>query len=85
MFIKSDREYYNMTTEAWKLFKKFFSQVTEDPAVMDNDAWWRALIEEGSALAEKYGECDFIKALVINNIFNEFDALWKQYQADKAA
>jgi len=81
----TDREYYTMITDAWKLFKKFFSQVTADAAVMETDSWWQALISEGCALSEKYDECDFIKGLVIRNIFNEFDALWHQYQADKAA
>jgi len=83
--IKSDREYYNMITDSWKLFKKYLSQVKADPAVMEKDDWWQALISEGCALSEKYDECDFIKGLVIRNIFNEFDALWHQYQADKAA
>ena len=82
--IRSDRDYYNMITDSWKLFKKFFSQVKEDAAVMDDDNWWQALIEDGTTLSKKYNECQFIKALVIN-IFNEFDALWKQYQTDKAA
>ena len=75
----TDRDYHNMVTESWKLFKKFLSQVKADPAVMDTDDWWQALIAEGDALAQKYEECQFIKAQVIN-IFNEFDAIWKQHQ-----
>lgn len=78
--IKSDREYYNMITDSWKLFKKFLSQVKADPAVMDTDDWWQALIDEGEQLSKKYGECEFIKGLVIN-IFDEFDAIWKEHQA----
>lgn len=80
---RSDRDYYNMTTDAWKLFKKYFSQVKDHPEIMDDDSWWQMLINEGDALAKKYNECQFIKALVINNIFNEFDSLWKNYQAGK--
>lgn len=84
MMFRSDREYYDMITDSWKLFKKYFSQVKEDPAVMDNDDWWQALICEGDALAKKYGECQFIKTQVIS-IFNEFDAVWKEFQANKVA
>ena len=79
--IKSDREYYNMITDSWKLFKKFLSQVKADPAVMEKDDWWQALINEGCTLSEKYGECNFIKGLIIHNIFDEFDVIWKEHQA----
>jgi len=75
-----DREYYNMITESWKLFKKYFSQVEADSAVMDKDDWWQALIDEGEQLSKKYGECDFIKGLVIN-VFDEFDSIWKERPA----
>ena len=75
-----DREYYNMITESWKLFKKYLSQVEADSAVMDKDEWWQALIDEGEQLSKKYGECDFIKGLVIN-VFDEFDSIWKERPA----
>jgi hypothetical protein len=75
-----DREYYNMITESWKLFKKYLSQVEADSAVMEKDDWWQALIDEGEQLAKKYGECDFIKRLVIN-MFDEFDVIWKERSA----
>ena len=82
--IRSDREYYNMITESWKLFKKYLSQVTADVAVMETDSWWQALIDEGEQLSKKYGECEFIKGLVIN-MFDEFDVIWKKFQANKVA
>lgn len=75
-----DREYYNMITESWKFFKKYLSQVEADSAVMEKDDWWQALIDEGEQLSKKYGECDFIKKLVIN-VFDEFDAIWKERPA----
>lgn len=74
------REYYAIITESWKLFKKFLSQVKADPAVMDTDDWWQALIDEGEQLSKKYGECEFVKGLVIN-VFDEFDAIWKEHPA----
>lgn len=82
--IRSDRDYYNMITDSWKLFKKFLSQVKADPAVMDADDWWQTLIDEGEQLSKKYGECEFIKGLVIN-MFDEFDVIWKEFQANKVA
>ena len=78
--MRSDREYYTMITESWKLFKKFLSQVEADPAVMEKDDWWQALIDEGEQLSKKYGECEFIKGLVIN-VFDEFDSIWKERSA----
>ena len=75
-----DREYYNMITESWKFFKKYLSQVEADSAVMEKDDWWQALIDEGEQLSKKYGECDFIKKLVIN-VFDEFDSIWKERPA----
>ena len=75
-----DREYYNMITESWKFFKKYLSQVEADSAVMEKDDWWQALIDEGEQLSKKYGECEFIKGLVIN-VFDEFDAIWKERPA----
>ena len=78
--MKSDRDYYNMVTNSWKLFKKFLSQAEADPAVMEKDDWWQALIDEGEQLSKKYGECEFIKGLVIN-MFDEFDAIWKERSA----
>ena len=80
-----DREYYNMITESWKFFKKYLSQVEADSAVMEKDDWWQALIDEGCKLSEKYDECNFIRGLIIHNIFNEFDAIWKEFQANKVA
>ena len=82
--IKSDREYYNMITDSWKFFKKYLSQVKADPAVMEKDDWWQALIDEGEQLSKKYGECEFIKGLVIN-VFDEFDVIWKESQANEVA
>ena len=76
----TDREYYNMITESWKFFKKFLSQVEADSAVMEKDDWWQALIDEGEQLSKKYGECEFIKGLVIN-MFDEFDSIWKERSA----
>jgi len=76
----TDREYYTMITESWKFFKKFLSQVEADSAVMDKDDWWQALIDEGEQLSKKYGECEFIKGLVIN-VFDEFDSIWKERSA----
>jgi len=81
---RSDREYYNMITDAWKLFKKYLGQVEADSAVMEKDDWWQALIDEGEQLSKKYGECEFIKGLVIN-MFDEFDVIWKKFQANKVA
>ena len=78
--MRSDREYYNMITESWKFFKKYLSQVEADPAVMEKDDWWQALIDEGEQLSKKYGECEFIKRLVIN-VFDEFDSIWKERPA----
>ena len=78
--MRSDREYYNMITESWKFFKKYLSQVEADPAVMEKDDWWQALIDEGEQLSKKYRECEFIKGLVIN-VFEEFDAIWKERPA----
>lgn len=78
--IRSDREYYNMITDSWKLFKKFLGQVEADPAVMEKDDWWQTLIDEGEQLSKKYGECEFIKGLVIN-MFDEFDSIWKERSA----
>lgn len=78
--MRSDREYYTMITESWKFFKKYLSQVEADPAVMEKDDWWQALIDEGEQLSKKYGECEFIKGLVIN-MFDEFDAIWKEHPA----
>lgn len=75
------REYYAMTTEAWKLFKRYYGEVMADITVLENDDWWQRLIADGSALAEKYGECGFIKSLVIHNIFDEFDSIWKERSA----
>ena len=75
-----DREYYNMITESWKFFKKYLSQVEADSAVMEKDDWWQALIDEGEQLSKKYGECEFIKRLVIN-VFDEFDSIWKERPA----
>lgn len=75
-----DREYYNMITESWKFFKKYLSQVEADSAVMEKDEWWQALIDEGEQLSKKYGECEFIKRLVIN-VFDEFDSIWKERPA----
>ena len=75
----TDRDYHSMVTESWKFFKKYFSQVEADPAVMEKDDWWQTLIDEGEQLSKKYGECEFIKALVIHNVFNEFDAIAKGY------
>ena len=75
-----DREYYNMITESWKFFKQYLSQVEADSAVMEKDDWWQALIDEGEQLSKKYGECDFIKRLVIN-MFDEFDVIWKERSA----
>lgn len=75
-----DREYYSMITESWKFFKKYLSQVEADSAVMEKDDWWQALIDEGEQLSKKYGECEFIKGLVIN-VFDEFDAIWKEHPA----
>lgn len=76
----TDRDYYNMITESWKFFKKYLSQVEADPAVMEKDDWWQALIDEGEQLSKKYGECEFIKGLVIN-VFDEFDSIWKERPA----
>ena len=78
--MRSDREYYNMITESWKFFKKYLSQVEADSAVMEKDDWWQALIDEGEQLSKKYGECEFIKGLVIN-MFDEFDSIWKERSA----
>lgn len=78
--MRSDREYYTMITESWKFFKKYLSQVEADSAVMEKDDWWQALIDEGDRLSKKYGECEFIKGLVIN-MFDEFDAIWKERSA----
>ena len=75
-----DREYYNMITESWKFFKKYLSQVEADSAVMEKDDWWQALIDEGEQLSKKYGECEFIKRLVIN-VFDELDSIWKERPA----
>lgn len=75
-----DREYYNMVAESWKFFKKYLSQVEADSAVMEKDDWWQALIDEGEQLSKKYGECEFIKGLVIN-VFDEFDSIWKERSA----
>ena len=74
------REYYAMITDSWKFFKKYLSQVEADSAVMEKDDWWQALIDEGEQLSKKYGECEFIKGLVIN-MFDEFDAIWKEHPA----
>ena len=77
--MKEDKEYYSMITDTWKLLKKFLGQVKENAAVMKDDNWWQTLIDEGEQLSKKYGECEFIKALVVHNIFNEFDAIAKGY------
>lgn len=76
----TDRDYHNMVTESWKFFKKYLSQVEADPVVMEKDDWWQALIDEGEQLSKKYGECEFIKGLVIN-MFDEFDSIWKERSA----
>ena len=78
--MKPDREYHDMINDSWKLFKKFLSQVEAAPAVMEKDDWWQALIDEGEQLSKKYGECEFIKGLVIN-MFDEFDIIWKEHPA----
>ena len=75
--MKEDKEYYDMITDTWKLLKKFLGQVKENATVMKDDNWWQTLIDEGEQLSKKYGECEFIKTLVIHNVFNEFDAIAK--------
>lgn len=52
------KKYFNVYTDCWKLFKKFSDPVAED-------AFWEALIDEGDAVAEKYGKSEFAKKMIV--------------------
>ncbi len=68
--IEKDK-YWQMYAEVWNnLHKKFIDKID------GTDAFWQEVRDTASQISKKYGECDFIVKLVLNELF-EFEKIWK--------
>lgn len=70
--------YFEMYKDVWEYHKKFIDGVCEA------DEYWRAVIDEANAVAKKYGQCNFIKNLVLNEV-DELDRIYKEMRANANA
>lgn len=70
--------YFEMYRDIWEFHKRFIGEIR------DEDEFWRSVIDEAGAVAKKYGECEFIKNLVLNEL-DEFDRVYKEMRANANA
>lgn len=63
--------YYEMYSDVWKFHKKFIGGISE------REEYWQAVVDEGDAIAKKYGNCKFIINLLLAET-TEFERLFKE-------
>lgn len=49
---------YDMFTECWRLFKKYAD-------VKNDDEYWESVVSESNAIAKQYGNCRFVRDLLL--------------------
>ena len=64
-------DYFAIYRDIWKFHKTYISGVS------NSDTYWNAVITAGDNLIQKYNYCDFVRALLANEI-NEFSKLLSQ-------
>lgn len=67
-----------MYADVWNnLHKKFIDRID------GTDAFWNELTSTAIKVSKKYQENEFIKSLVLNELF-EFERIWKQREQEAA-
>jgi len=64
------KKYYRCITDCWRYFQKY-----SDP--VDEDSFWKALVDEGNELSRRYGNVDFVCGIV-GTIQSEINKLCKE-------
>lgn len=64
------KEYFEIYTDCWKLFRKY-----SEPN--DTDEFWQQLIDESNELHKKHGKTEFSKKLLVETI-NEIERIFKE-------
>lgn len=67
---KKLKEYFEIYTDCWKLFRKY-------SAPNDTDEFWQQLIDESGLMHEKHGKTGFSKKLLVETI-NEIERIFKE-------
>lgn len=64
------KEYFEIYTDCWKLFRKY-----SEPN--DTDEFWQQLIDESKLLHVKHGKTEFSKKLLVETI-TEIERIFKE-------
>lgn len=64
-------DYFEIYKDVWNLHKKFIDTICDD------DNYWQSLVDEASELTKKYGDCKFIRNLVLNEL-EEIETIYKK-------
>lgn len=55
------KEYFNIYTECWRMFRKYSAPV-------DDDEFWDGLVKEGNRIVDSYTAKEFAKKVVLSTI-----------------
>lgn len=68
-------DYFEIYKMIWEFHKRYIDKITDD------DSFWETVIHEGSDICMRYGNCKFVRALVLAEL-DEFERLAKEMRAD---